>query len=243
MNWPDLPSPRLAQAQAEWLAGARSRLLRRAQIATRRRVLELGSGYGQVAGELARRSGGPVIGLDRRLTPLAEPEWPADVARVCADAEQLPFAGQSFELVYCQWTFLWIERPARAAAEAARVLRAGGVLLAIEPDFGGLIEYPPALATRQLWLDALGRAGADPLVGRRLPGLLAAAGLDVGVDLADRLEPPSPLRLESLEELPLSTDERARLAAIRAAEAAMPTRAKVVHLPMFLVTARKPGAV
>jgi SAM-dependent methyltransferase len=241
MTWPDLPSPALARMQSEWLATARSRLLRRVQIATRRSVLELGAGYGTVAGELQRRSGGRAIGLDRRLSALANSEWPADVARVCADAQQLPFADRSFDLVYCQWTFLWLENPGPAASEVARVLQPDGVLVAIEPDFGGLIEYPPALGARELWLDALGRAGADPRIGRRLPGVLSDAGFEVQVDLSDRLEPPSPRRLEILEELPLSDDERARLTAVRQAEAELPAQGKVVHLPMFLVTARRRG--
>lgn len=235
----DLPSPQLVRAQAEWLSAARSRLLRRVQIATRRRVLELGSGHGQVAAELQRRAGGRAVGLDRRLTPLSSPDWPADVVRVCADAERLPFADRSFDLVFCQWTLLWIEHPAQAVAEVARVLEPGGHFLAIEPDFGGLIEYPSELATRELWIAGLGRAGADPLVARRLPGLLAATGFEVRVDLLDRLEPPSPLRLELLAELPLTDDERRRLSAIGRTDAATLPAAKTVHLPMFLATARR----
>lgn len=236
----DLPPPQLARAQAQWLAAARSRLLRRVQIATKRRVLELGCGHGEVAAELQRRSGGRTVGLDRRLEALAGPDWPAEVFRVCADAERLPFADRRFDLVYCQWTLLWCARPARAVAEIARVLGPGGQWVAIEPDFGGLIEYPPQIATRELWLDGLSRAGADPLIGRRLPGLLHAAGLEVRVDLLDHLEPASPLRLELLAGLPLADAGRSLLAEIQQAEAAVAPEAKVAHLPMFLVTARKP---
>jgi len=235
----DLPTPQLARAQAEWLSAARSRLLRRAQIATLRRVLELGSGHGQVAAELQRRARGRVVGLDRRLAPLGSPDWPAEVVRVCADVERLPFADRSFDLVFCQWTLLWVEHPAQAVAEAARILEPGGYFLAIEPDFGGLIEHPSALAARELWIDGLGRAGADPLMARRLPGMLVAAGFEVRVDLFDRLVPPSPLRFGLLAELPLTDDERRRLSAIEQADAATATEAKVVHLPMFLVTARR----
>jgi len=240
MSRPDLPSPESSREQAAWLAAGRSRLLRRAQIATRRRVLDLGCGYGIVAAELQRRSGGRVVGLDRRLDALRATGWPAAVLRVCADGHRLPFADRSFDLVLCQWTMLWLERPADAIAEVARVLVPGGHFLVIEPDFGGLVEHPPEIATRELWLDGLGRAGADPLVGRRLPGLLTAAGFGVRVDLLDRLEPPSALRLELLGELPLTDDERSFLAAVRQADAALDASAKVAHLPMFLITARCP---
>jgi SAM-dependent methyltransferase len=161
------------------------------------------------------------------------------VARVCADAERLPFADGMFDLVFCQWTWLWLEHPDRAAADVARVLQPGGCLLTIEPDFGGLIEHPASLVTRTLWLDALRRAGADPLTGRRLPAVLTAAGFEVRVDLLDRLEPPSSLRLDLLAELPLTAEEHPRLAAVRQADALVPATEKVVHLPMFLITARK----
>lgn len=224
--------------QGEWLAAARSRLLRRAQIATRRRVLELGCGHALVTNELQRRAGGCVVGLDRHAATLARAAGTTEAGLVCANAEQLPFAERTFELVFCQWTWLWLEHPARVAAEVARVLQAGECLLAIEPDFGGLIEYPPALFTRDLWLEGLRRAGADPLIGRRLPAVLAAAGFEVRVDLLDRLEPSSSVRLDLLAELPLTEDERARLAAVRQADAMLSDLERVVHLPMFLITAR-----
>ena len=60
---PALPSKTLLEAQAEWLAPARARLLRRVGIARRRRILDLGAGYGAVTGELVRRGGGFVGGV------------------------------------------------------------------------------------------------------------------------------------------------------------------------------------
>ncbi|HLA84582.1 MAG TPA: hypothetical protein VJL29_07290, partial [Thermoguttaceae bacterium] len=65
MSHPSLPSTALLRQQAEWLAPARSRLLRRAGIARCRRVLDLGCGVGAVTAELARRTSGFVVALDR----------------------------------------------------------------------------------------------------------------------------------------------------------------------------------
>lgn len=238
----DLPAPALLAAQAEWLAPARSRLLRRAQIATRRSVLDLGCAYGRVAAELRRRCAGRVVGLDHRREVLAEPDWPQGVRAVCAAAARLPFADGAFDLVFSQWTLVWVRRLAEALADVARVLQPAGHFLAIEPDFGAMLEHPPEIAARELWLAGLRRAGADPLVGRRLPGLLAAAGFEVRVDLLDQLERPSPLRLDLLAALPLSEEERSLLDGVRRADAATPAPAKLAHLPMLLVTARKPAA-
>lgn len=236
----DLPTALLAQQQAAWLEGARARLLRRAQVAQRHRVLELGCGWGDVAGELSRRCGGTVVALDRRWLPLAQGIGFGQARRLCGDALRLPLASEAFDLVYCQWTLLWLDLPA-ALAEIARVLRPGGVLVAIEPDYEGLIEHPNEISTRQLWAAGLTAAGADPRVGRRLPGLLQAAGFEVRVDLADSLEPPSPLRFELLAGLPLDEIQRNELSAVREASRRIPIEQQVAHLPLFLITATRGG--
>ncbi len=239
MNDFDLPPRHLLRQQADWLAPARARLLRRAEIARRRCVLDLACGCGAVTGELVRRSGGLVIALDRSRQALrADDRAMAGAARLCADAAALPLADGSLDLVFCQLALMWLDVGA-AVAEIRRVLRPGGVLVAIEPDYGGLIEHPPALATRELWISGLRRAGADPLVGRKLPGVLAAAGFEVRVDLLDRLAEPCAARLELLRGLPLVEAELEQLRAIEAAEAATPEAQRVVHLPMFLVTATR----
>ncbi len=61
---------------------------------------------------------------------------------------------------------------ASAIKEIYRVLQPKGMLVAIEPDYGGMIEYPPEIATGDLWIAALSRAGADPCIGRKLPSIL-----------------------------------------------------------------------
>jgi SAM-dependent methyltransferase len=154
-------------------------------------------------------------------------------------AEQLPLADGLFDLVFCQFALLWLD-VAAAVREIRRVLSPGGVLVALEPDYGGLIEHPPEIATRDLWLAALARAGADPCVGRKLPAILAAAGFDVRVDLLDRLTPPSSLRFDLLDGLPLNDEERAALRKARHCDASLDDASRVAHLPMFLILAETP---
>ncbi|MCD4726154.1 MAG: methyltransferase domain-containing protein, partial [Pirellulales bacterium] len=155
------------------------------------------------------------------------------------DAERLPFADATFDMVFCQFALMWLDTSA-AALEIHRVLAPGGALVAIEPDYGGMIEQPPEIAVGELWRAALERAGADPCVGRKLPALLAAVGFEVRVDLLERLEPPSPLRFDLLGELPLIETERAALDRARQADASLGEGSRVAHLPMFLVTAEVP---
>lgn len=243
MQAADLPERALLQRQAAWLRPARAQLLRRIAIAHRQRVLDLGAGRGAVTGELVRRAGGPVVALDRRVSALRE-AVPTGAHCTGGDARQLPFADATFDLIFSQLTLLWISPLVSALDELARVLSPGGALVAIEPDYGGMIEHPPEIATRSLWLAALRRAGADPLVARKLPRLLADRGFSMRVDLFDRLAPPDPARFDLLRGLPLTEDERARLAKIEAAsESRQPSGAadwsKVAHLPFFLITAEK----
>ena len=85
----------------------------------------------------------------------------AGAAAICGRAEQLPLADGTFDLVFCQFALVWLDGPA-VAREVFRVLQPGGVLAAIEPDYGGMIEHPPEIATRDLWMAALAAPGPNP---------------------------------------------------------------------------------
>ncbi len=236
-----LPSEKLLAQQAAWLAPARARLLRKANIAHRQSVLDLACGTGAVTEELLRRADGQVIALDISQQALQNPHDTKNfigVRRVCGRAEELPFADRSFDLVFCQFALLWLDAP-RALREIHRVLTPGGMLAAIEPDYGGLIEHPPEIVTRDLWLSALTRAGGDPLIGRKLPGLLVELGFDVQVDLLDRLMEPSPARFDFLAELPKNDAEKALFSQRLKAAEKLPFQ--VAHLPLFLITAEVPA--
>lgn len=235
----DLPSLRLIRDQAAWLAPARTWLLKQANARQRRRLLDLGCGFGVVSKELAKLSRGRVVALDHSLPALlAAPSTLRKAAPACADAATLPFADASFDLVFCQLALLWMPLEP-TLAEVRRVVQPGGVLVAIEPDYGGMIEHPPELATAPLWIDALRRAGADPLVGRKLPGLLAGLGFDVQVELMSQLTAPARQRFDLLRGLPLTSYERKQVEALKrqAGKLDRPWQ-QVAHLPFMLVTAR-----
>ena len=126
---------------------------------------------------------------------------------------RLPFADSAFDLIFTQLALLWINPVEQALDEIHRVMLPGGALVALEPDYGGLIEYPPEIAAREVWMNALERAGADPLTGRKLPGMLAARGFAVNVGLFDTLYAPSAARFDFLRDLPLTTTETLTLSA------------------------------
>lgn len=237
----NLPPPELARRQAQWLAPARRWLLEQVGLSQRRSVLDLGCGFGSVTPELVRGAGGRVVALDLNWAALQHEGTPfAGASPACADAGRLPFAAASFDLVVCQLALLWMPLAA-TLAEARRVLAPGGALIAIEPDYGGMIEYPPQVASQELWLAGLRRAGADPTVGRKLPGLLASLGFAVRVELLNQLTPPAAERIDLLAGLPLNQEETRQVEALQRQAAALdgPWQ-QVVHLPFMFVAAFLP---
>ena len=234
------PAPLLVQ-QAEWLAPARQKLLRQVQVARRQRILDLGAGYGAVTPELVRRSEGQVIAIDLEVNALRAAESAFKTAfRVGGHASFLPLKDKTFDLVFTQLTLLWVSPLAPALDHIHRILMPGGALVALEPDYEAMIEYPEAVAAKDLWCTGLSRAGADPAIGRKLPGLLAARGFDVHISLFDTLYAPHPSRLDFLQDLPFTEEERQQLDQITF-EVSLRTQpwSQLAHLPFFLITAIK----
>ena len=235
---PDLPSLADSQLLARWLAGPRSRALRRASIGLRRRVLEAGCGHCVVTAELQRRARGSVTCLDCDVAALQRA--PAGAARVAGDCRHLPFVSASFDLVFFQNTLLWVSPLQPAVQEAARVLEPGGALVALEPDYGGMMAHPD-MGLRELWRAGLSGAGADPRVGRKLPGACEAAGLRVWVELVHLPQPAQPEAVRLLEGLPLTPAQRAAAESIAGQVARQEGQWSVfIHVPYFLIVASKP---
>jgi len=100
-------------------------------------VLEIGSGPGELALEIARRlPGGEVVGIDLseamvdRATRRARAERLEDRARFqVADAAALPLADGSFDVIVSTLSLHHWSDPAAVFAEIARVLRPGGQAL------------------------------------------------------------------------------------------------------------------
>lgn len=231
-----LPRHELLQQQSEWLSEARARILRLAEIGRRRKVLDLGCGYGATLNEMKERSGGLVVAMDLKFDPLHELH-----NAVNANALHAPFANGSFDLIFSQNFFLWVQQYESAIKEVFRLLQPGGVLVCIEPDYGGFIESPPEIESQSLWINGLIRAGAEPLIGRKLPSMLSNQLWNVRIDLLPRLYPPSPDRFKFLQDLPLTPDEQSALVQIRKNVEKIPVEQQLVHLPYFLVLAEKRG--
>jgi ubiquinone/menaquinone biosynthesis C-methylase UbiE len=170
--------------QTGWTAQLRGYLFERYGIASAQRVLDCGSGTGALEasdGGLSSSFRGTLVGLDINRNNLAYAKSLAtSAAWVQGDGLLLPFAAESFELVFCHFFLLWVADPLQALHEMRRVTRPGGSVIALaEPDYGGRIDFPPELEVLANWQQAsLRRQGANPFIGRRLGWMFQQAGLE-----------------------------------------------------------------
>jgi len=98
------------------------------------RVLDLGAGTGYALDGLFRRyPRAQVLALDFAETMLRQARrrggWRRRPLCLCADAESLPLADGSVDLVFSNATLQWCNELERTFAECLRVLRPGGLLL------------------------------------------------------------------------------------------------------------------
>jgi SAM-dependent methyltransferase len=174
-NWHD----RFLQ-QARWTIAIRQSLYQRANLASARRVIEIGSGTGVLTGELVGYTRAVSFGLEIDPDRLQQAKkFDPRTRFIAGDAYHTPFSSQQFDLAFCHYFLLWASQPVDAIREMRRLTRHGGSVLALaEPDYGGRIDYPTPLEQIGLMqIESLRRQGADPYIGRKLADFFHQAGL------------------------------------------------------------------
>jgi ubiquinone/menaquinone biosynthesis C-methylase UbiE len=153
------------------------------------RVIDVGCGLGEDAWELARIVGprGHVVGVDSSRAMLERARRPArpdeaPVEFVLGDAQRLPFDPGTFDAARVERTLQHLADPEAAVRELARVTRGGGVVTAIEPDWGTLaIAGGPVRLVQAMCAEVETRI-RNAWIGRELAGLFLANDLrDVSV--------------------------------------------------------------
>lgn len=128
-----------------------------------RLVLDLGAGTGYAIEGLQKRFRmAGVLALDFAFAMLAQARGRGSLQEplrcVCADAEALPFADASLDLVFSNATFQWCNDIQRTFGECLRVLRPGGLLMFT--TFG-----PDTLwEMREAWAVADGHSHVSPFL-------------------------------------------------------------------------------
>jgi SAM-dependent methyltransferase len=143
------------------------------------RVLEVGSGLGILAADVASVAAARVVGVEYAWAQASKSARHARVHVVQGDGHRLPLRDEAFDMVYARYVLEHVIDPARVLAEMRRVLRRGGQIAVLENDITLTRFDPPCPAFEQVWM-AFGalqqRLGGDGLIGRRLFRLLHAAG-------------------------------------------------------------------
>lgn len=176
-------------------ARLRRRFLRFCRIAPGWRVVEVGSGSGVVARDVAEMVGphGHVTGVDRSRVLLAAARCRAREERLdrrldfrLGDAAALPLRTGRFDCALAVTVLLHVARPGAMLRELARVTRPGGVVALQDQDFGTqVLDHPDRALTRVILDGVTARMYPEPYSGRTLVRRLVELGLERVRLLAD----------------------------------------------------------
>jgi len=168
-------------------ARLRRRFLSMLRLRRGERVLEVGSGSGVVLRDLAAAVGdrGEVVGIDpsaravafaRRLSRGREHRC---IKVRVGDGMHLPFRTPRFDAALAVTVVLHVADPETLVREMVRVVRPGGRVGLQDQDFGTLaVTHPDRELTDRILDGVVHHIYEEPHSGRRLPGLLRAAGLE-----------------------------------------------------------------
>ena len=174
--------------QAALLAPFTERFFRQAGIRSGQRVLDLGSGVGDVAmlvSTLVGRSG-EVVGIERDDRSLATARTRANQAGydnigfIQSDINAVSLS-RSFDAVVGRFILQFVPNPASVLRSVVRLLKPGGIVAFQEPSFAAFLHVCPQL---RLWSAAVTlicesgrRAGVNVEMGFALHNVFLEAGL------------------------------------------------------------------
>jgi SAM-dependent methyltransferase len=156
-----------------------------------RLLLDVGAGLGQMSRAMARAAGpsARVLAVERDPRQIREALRQAGEAgeRNLVElregpAEALPLAPEewgSFDLAHARFLLEHVPDPLAVVKQMVAAVRPGGRVVLLDDDHDLLRLWPAVAIWERAWeryWQSYSRLGCDPIVGRRLPALLHAAG-------------------------------------------------------------------
>jgi ubiquinone/menaquinone biosynthesis C-methylase UbiE len=159
-------------------------------------VLDVGSGLGVLAFELASNLGLSVVGVDiephfvahsRSLVALLDAQQlfveGSTVGFCQGDIRALGFDDEAFDLVFVRELLQFLPDPVQALGEVHRVLRTGGYACVSDTDDQLHLTWPPRSPALERMVEAVSEVqharGGDRHCGRKLSTYLRQAGFDI----------------------------------------------------------------
>jgi ubiquinone/menaquinone biosynthesis C-methylase UbiE len=165
--------------------------LREMNLAAGERVIDVGSGLGQLTRAIARKIGpsGAVVGVERSAEQLAEALRQAALTgeeRLAefrqGAAERLPLCDgewETFDVAHTRFLLEHVPDPVAVVRQMVRAVRPGGRIILEDDAHETHRLWPEPPGFDRLWsayLRTYDRLGNDPFVGPRLVSLLVQAG-------------------------------------------------------------------
>jgi ubiquinone/menaquinone biosynthesis C-methylase UbiE len=187
LGYTDAEQKRLIR-QAAIIAPITERLFREAGIGAGQRVLDLGSGMGDVAMLVARLVGpsGEVVGVERDANSIACANARASAAKLHnvnflnSDVKDI-VSDQPFDAAVGRFILMFLPDPVSVLRSAAGLVHPGGVVAFQEPSWAPMLALGAGLPlwsrTRHLIHETLFRSGANREMGLALYRVFQEAGL------------------------------------------------------------------
>ncbi len=253
-HWRDIEPERLQRYERMfvWRPELRA-MLERMVLQSGLHVLDFGCGPGFVAEALADAvgPGGRVVGVDLNQTFIeraqARNNHRTDIQFVTSDG-QVPASALSFDRALCKNVLEYVTDAQATLNDLFRVLKPGGLLHVSDSDWGFLLVHPWSQQETAKLFAAAGVAFREPLIGRRLPGMLQRAGfvsidvqIQAGADREGRMRPV----LENMGNYARGAGRMPEAEVdglLQRADAAIQNGDFMMVLPQFSIVAHKPSA-
>jgi len=174
--------------QATWLAAHTERLFREAGIGPGQRVLDLGSGVGDVALIAARLVGpsGEVVGIERDPRSIARASARIaeaglrNVSFTQSDAAQIP-GDKPFDAAVGRYILMFLPDPISVLRSLSHLVRPGGIVAFQEPCWKSFLQQSARLplwsSGASLLVETFQRSGTNTEMGPALSRVFQHAGL------------------------------------------------------------------
>src|SRR5262245_46309515 len=153
------------------------------------KILDVGSGLGQLTRAMSRAARMKVIGIERSLEQITEAQRQAALDREEAlvefrsgDAFQFPLRADewgTFDIAHTRFLLEHVPQPIEVVRAMVRAVRPSGRIILVDDDHDLLRLWPEPAGFAALWqayMRSYEHLGNDPIIGRRLVSLLVEAG-------------------------------------------------------------------